>query len=97
MYCTNCGTPLNDQDKVCPECNARAVSPILKKQETSVLAIIALIFSVLCPIVGFYLGMVASATYESKKFKDLSSYAITISAGLFVLLCVATLVLFYFI
>ena len=97
MYCTKCGNFLNNQAEVCPECNTKAVSPVIVKKETSVLAIIALVFSVLCPFVGFYLGMVASATYESKKLKDLSSFAITISVGLFALLCVATLILFYFI
>jgi hypothetical protein len=97
MYCTKCGKRFADGESICSKCGAEAVIVEVAKKETPVLAIIALVLSIISPLLGFGLGMIGIATYESKAFKDISARAITISVSLFFVLCVATIFAFYII
>ena len=95
MYCTKCGKKFNPGEELCSKCGTIAVVEKAVKKETPVLAIIAIVLSVLAPLIGFGLGLVGVATYDSQKLKSLSARAITVSVSLFFVLCVATLLIFY--
>ena len=94
MYCTKCGKKVEQNEAVCPQCSAKILRPEVKKAENLALAIFALIFSICCPAVGFLLGMVGVSVYTSPKLRNLSARAITISATIFIILCVATIFVF---
>ena len=94
MYCTKCGKKVEQNEVNCPQCSAKILRPEVKKAENLVLAIFALIFSVCCPVVGFLLGMVGVSVYTTPKIRNLSARAITISATIFFISCVAAIFVF---
>lgn len=97
MYCTKCGKLASPEDQFCNGCGNAIVSPEAEKKESIVLAILALVFSVLCPIVGLHLGLVGLEVYKSKKNRDLSALGVIVSVSIFIVLCAITMLLFYFI
>ena len=94
MFCTKCGNPVGGKDVLCANCNSLILRPEVEKKENLVLAIFALVFSVICPIIGLFLGMIGVAVYKNPKYRNISARAITVSISLFFILCFATILLF---
>ena len=87
-YCQKCGKELMDEAVICPCCGCAVAAEAYKMQreatETGALATTALVFAFISPIVGIILGIIGTAKYTTKKYKDRSTAAIIASIGIFV-------------
>ncbi len=94
MFCTKCGQKVEQNDTLCTNCGAKVLRPAAEKKENIVLAIIALVFSIISPCFGFLLGLVGVSVYNTPKFKDLSARAITVSVSIFIITVIVSVVFF---
>ena len=87
MYCSKCGKEILDEAVVCVHCGC-AVQPMIPNTqqhntendtETNVLAVVALAFAFLMPIIGLILGVIGCAKYRNEKYRNWCIYSIGIS------------------
>ena len=89
MFCTKCGKQIGEVEELCASCGAKILRPNDEKKENIVLAVFAVILSIIIPAFGFLLGMIGASVYKTPKYKDLSARAMTISVSLFLISCFA--------
>ena len=94
MFCTKCGKQIGEYEELCTSCGAKILRPNDEKKENIVLAVFAIILSIIAPAFGFLLGMIGASVYTTPKYKDLSARAMTISVSLFIISCL-TLILYF--
>lgn len=95
MYCRYCGNEIEDDQTYCSKCgksineeymaNNSEIAPINSSNKTKssielkTLVILAVVFSVVFPLVGLILSIIAIAKDDTKKYKSLTTFALVLS------------------
>ena len=87
-FCFNCGTELPSDAQFCCTCGS-ATNPstptqiynssIAPSDETKTLAVVAMIFSIFCPIVGLICAIIGIIKYKNPGYKKISIIALITS------------------
>ena len=92
MYCSNCGTEINDQAVVCPTCgcattNFPSNSKEIQTEDKNGIAIAGFVCSFFMPLLGWIFGGIglARANKRNGKFKGFSIASIIIATIIFVI------------
>ena len=92
MYCTKCGSEINDQAIICPNCGCATSNYTLKNGNTSTedkngIAIAGFVCSFFIPLLGWIFGGIglARANKRNGKFKGFSIASIAIASAMFVI------------
>lgn len=86
MYCTNCGAEIDENAYICIHCGALVVRR--KPKITNGMAVAGFVCSFLIPLLGWIfggIGLSRSKKLPGEKGKTLSSWAIFIATGVFIL------------
>lgn len=67
MYCQHCGSQINDNAVVCPNCGCQVKELIMQPVERPVIGYLALIFGILGGWIGLLMGVIGLATYKEPK------------------------------
>lgn len=95
-FCSKCGKEIMDEAVICVHCGcqvdgkqintpAQPVQPLNDPSESGGLAIAAIIFSFLSPLIGFILGIVGYNKYKTPAYKGQCSAAMFISIFIFII------------
>lgn len=83
MFCKNCGSEIDNNAYVCPECGVRCGAEVAKR---NTIGLLGFIFSFIVPLVGLILSIIGynKANELDGDRKELSKAGIIISAVLWI-------------
>lgn len=107
MYCSSCGSYLNDNCKYCPNCGKRLdnsslnISSVQSDKKTSneeVLAILGIVLSVIAWPIGLVISIVALCTFKDQHSRKLAKtgliVGIVLPAIVFVFFIIVVIIFF---
>lgn len=86
MYCNRCGSELDENTNFCPNCGSpvNGTQPNFvntkDKDDGNVIAILAIVFSVIMPLVGLIIALVCRKQYSDPNAQSKFKIAIIISS-----------------